>query len=112
VLLEFWATWCALCKQLLPELGKVKERYGDQVALIGVNITVNDSKERVRRYLAAHQPPFTALFDDQGAGSRAYDVPTTSFIVVIDRAGKVAYTGSGGDQDLVGAVAKVMGGSK
>jgi thiol-disulfide isomerase/thioredoxin len=109
VLIEFWATWCALCKALLPELGRVHQKYGDQVAMIGVNITVNDSKERVRRYLEAHKPPYLALFDDQGVGSRAFDVATTSFIVVIDKTGKVVYTGSGGDQDLVAAVGKAVG---
>lgn len=108
VLLEFWATWCSVCKTLLPELERVRKTYGDQVTMIGVNITVNDSRERVRRYLAVHRPPFLALYDDQGVSSRAYEVPTTSFIVVVDRAGKVAYTGSGEDQDLVAAVAKAV----
>jgi len=104
VLIEFWATWCALCKALLPELDRVRKTYGDRVEMIGVNITVNDSKDRVERYLAAHKPPFRPLFDTQGAGSRAFDVATTSFIVVIDGAGKVVYTGSGAEQDLVKAV--------
>ncbi len=104
VLIEFWATWCALCKALLPELGRVRKTYGDRITMIGVNITVNDSKDRVHRYLDLHKPPFLPLFDDKGAGSRAYDVATTSYIVVVDRTGKVVYTGSGGEQDLVKAV--------
>lgn len=108
VLIEFWATWCAICKSLLPELDRVKKTYGDRVTMIGVNITVNDSKERVRRYLEVHKPPFLPLFDNQGAGTRAFDVATTSYIVVIDRAGKVAYTGSGADQNLVTALAPLV----
>jgi thiol-disulfide isomerase/thioredoxin len=109
LLLEFWATWCALCKGLLPELDKVHQTFGDRVALYGVNVTVNDSKARVQRYLAEHHPPFEVLFDDKGVGVRAYDVPATSFVVVVDRAGKVVYTGSGEKQDLVGAVLKAVG---
>lgn len=109
VLIEFWATWCDLCRALLPQLEAVKKAYGDRVALIGVNITVNDSRERVRRYLARHQPPFLTLYDTQGVGSRAYDVPTTSFIVVVDAGGVVRYTGSGEDQDLVAAVRAAVG---
>jgi thiol-disulfide isomerase/thioredoxin len=108
VLLEFWATWCPVCKGLLPELDKVKSTYGDQVALYGINVTVNDSKARIQRYLAEHHPPFQVLFDDKGAGVRAYDVPATSFIVVVDGAGKVVYTGSGEKQDLVAAVQKAV----
>jgi thiol-disulfide isomerase/thioredoxin len=108
VLLEFWATWCPLCKALLPQLGRVRDAFGDRVELIGVNVTVNDSKDRIRRYLAEHRPPFRVLFDEKGAGARAYDVPGTSFVVVVDPGGKVVYTGSGEDQDLVAAVRRAL----
>jgi thiol-disulfide isomerase/thioredoxin len=108
VLLEFWATWCALCKALLPQLEAVRKTYGDNVELIGVNVTVNDSKRRVMRYLAEHNPPFRVLYDEKGVGARAFDVPGTSYIVVVDRNGKVAYTGTGDKQDLVAAVAKAF----
>jgi thiol-disulfide isomerase/thioredoxin len=111
VLLEFWATWCALCRALLPQLGRVRQAFGDRIELVGVNVTVNDSKDRVRRYLDEHHPPFRVLFDDRGVGARAYDVPGTSFIVIVDRSGQVAYTGSGAEQDLVAAVRKVLGGA-
>ena len=104
VLLEFWATWCALCKKLLPELALVRKTFGERIEIYGVNVVVNDSKSRVRRYLEEHRPPFQVLYDEKGAGARAFDVPGTSFIVVLDRRGRVVYTGTGGDQDLVAAV--------
>ena len=110
VLIEFWATWCALCKALLPQLEAVRKAYGDRIELVGVNVTVNDSKRRVARYLAEHKPPFRVLFDEKGVGARAFDVPGTSYIVVVDRGGKVVYTGSGAEQDLVAAVAKAFQG--
>jgi thiol-disulfide isomerase/thioredoxin len=108
VLIEFWATWCSLCKALLPQLEAIRTTYGDKVELVGVNVTVNDSKARVRKYLAEHRPPFRALYDEKGVGARAFDVPGTSYIVVVDRSGKVAYTGSGDQQDLVAAVRKAF----
>ena len=110
VLLEFWATWCSICKALLPQLEAVHNTFGDRVALLGVNVTVNDSKARVRRYLEEHHPPFLqVLYDEKGSGVRAFDVPATSFIVIVDRSGTVAYTGSGESQDLVAAVRKALG---
>ena len=108
VVLEFWATWCPICKSLMPQLEKVRQRFGDRVAILGVNITVNESKERVRRYLAQHRPPFLALYDEKGVSARAFEVPTTGFIVIVDAGGVVRYTGSGEDQDLVTEVAKVV----
>ena len=108
-MLEFWATWCSICKALLPQLEAVHNTFGDRVTILGVNVTVNDSKARIRRYLEEHKPPFQVLYDEKGAAVRAYDVPATSFIVVVDPTGKVTYTGSGERQDLVGAVRKALG---
>jgi peroxiredoxin len=100
VLLEFWATWCELCEELLPRVRAAHAAYGSKVEFIGVNVTVNQTPERVRRYVDKHQPGFRTLYDDQGSSIRAYKVPTTSYVVVVDRTGNVAYTGIGGTQDL------------
>lgn len=107
VFLEFWATWCELCKALYPRMEAAAARYGGKVAFYGINVTVNQTPARVRRYLDEHHPPFRTLYDSEGVGVRAYQAPTTSYVVIIDRHGNVAYTGSGGDQDLDAALAKV-----
>lgn len=98
--LEFWATWCELCEELLPRVRAAQATYGSDVEFIGINVTVNQSRERVRRYLETHKPPFMTLYDDEGASTRAYEVPATSYVVIVDRTGKIAYTGSGGSQDF------------
>lgn len=100
VFLEFWATWCELCEELLPRVRAAQAAYGSKVEFIGVNVTVNQSPERVRKYLDIHKPGFRTLYDDQGTSIRAYQVPATSYVVIVDRAGKVVYTGSGGTQDF------------
>jgi thiol-disulfide isomerase/thioredoxin len=107
VLLEFWATWCEVCEALLPTVRAAHEAYGDRVEFFGINVTVNQTPERVRRYLESHHPPFRTLYDAEGVGTRAYQAPTTSFIVIVDRAGKVAYTGTGEGQDLAAALRAV-----
>ena len=100
VLLEFWATWCEVCEELLPRIRRSQAAYGSAVEFIGINVTVNQTPARVRRYLQEHRPPFRTLYDDEGTSIRAFKVPATSYVVIVDGAGKVAYTGSGGDQDL------------
>jgi thiol-disulfide isomerase/thioredoxin len=107
VLLEFWATWCEVCKALLPRVRAAHAEFGDSVEFFGVNVTVNQTPERVRKYLDSEHPPYRTLYDDQGAATRAYEAPATSFIVIIDRAGKVAYTGTGATQDLAAALRTV-----
>jgi thiol-disulfide isomerase/thioredoxin len=109
VLLEFWATWCSNCEELLPRLQAAKALVGDRVEFVAVNVTVNQTPERVRRFLTEHAMPFQLLYDDQGASVRAYQAPATSFVVIADRSGTVVYTGLGGDQSFEPALRRVAG---
>jgi thiol-disulfide isomerase/thioredoxin len=108
VVLEFWASWCSNCKALEPELQKVAKQFGQQVKFVAVAVSANQTPERVKRYMQAHPMPIEMLYDRTGTAVDAYDVPATSYIVVIDRAGKVVYTGSGGSQDLTAAIRKAL----
>jgi thiol-disulfide isomerase/thioredoxin len=110
VLLEFWATWCANCHELEPTMKAMHAKYGDRVAFVGVAVSVNQSPARVKAYVAKHELPWAQVFDRRGNASGAYDAPATSYVVVLDRAGKVVYTGLGGKQNLEGALRKALGG--
>jgi len=109
VLMEFWATWCENCEALLPRLKAAYQSYGDKVEFLAVNVTVNQTPDKVHRYVDSHQLPFRLLYDDQGTSTRAYQAPATSFMVIVDRSGKVAYTGVGGDQAFEPALKQVAG---
>jgi thiol-disulfide isomerase/thioredoxin len=110
VLLEFWATWCANCHELEPTMKAMHAKYGSRVNFVGVAVSVNQSPERVKAYVKKHQLPWTQVFDRKGNASGAYDAPATSYVVVLDRAGKVVYTGLGGKQDLEAAIRKALRG--
>ena len=89
VLIEFWATWCGNCKELEPAMTAAARKYGPRVRFVGVAVSANQSQERVRRHLARHPLPLTMVYDHEGEATGAYDVPATSYVVVIDRAGTV-----------------------
>jgi thiol-disulfide isomerase/thioredoxin len=109
VLMEFWATWCGNCQELEPSMKALHKKYGARVAFLGIAVSVNQSTERVKAYVARHELPWTQLFDRRGDASGAYDAPATSYVVVLDKAGKVVYTGLGGKQDLEAALLKALG---
>jgi thiol-disulfide isomerase/thioredoxin len=111
VLMEFWATWCENCHELEPTMKAMHAKYGKQVAFVGVAVSVRQSPERIKAYVEKHQLPWTQVFDRKGNASGAYDAPATSYVVVLDRAGRVVYTGLGGKQDLEGAIRKALGAS-
>ena len=106
-LIEFWATWCPLCRALEPELKAAHRRFGGRVRFVAVAVAVNETAAGVRRHLAAHPMPFPFLWDTNGNATRAFQAPSTSYVVVLDAQGKVVYTGVGPDQDLQAALARV-----
>lgn len=110
VLMEFWATWCGNCSQLEPTMKAMHAKYGTRMAFIGVAVSVNQSPERIKAYVAKHDLPWIQLFDRMGHASGAYDAPATSYVVVLDASGKVVYTGLGGKQDLEPAIRTALGG--
>jgi thiol-disulfide isomerase/thioredoxin len=109
VLLEFWATWCANCEQLHPHMLAMHKKYGDRVEFVAVAVSFNQSVARAKAYVEKHGIPWTTLYDNKGNAGGAYDAPATSYIVVLDQAGKVVYTGLGGKQDLEPALKKAIG---
>jgi len=106
--LEFWATWCGNCKQLEPAMLAAHTKYKDRVQFIAVAVSLNQSVERVKAYQARFKLPFTFLYDRRGDVSELYDAPATSYVVIIDKAGRVVYTGVGGTQNLDAAIAKAL----
>src|SRR5438105_1556973 len=103
-LLEFWATWCPLCKALEPSLKAAHARYGRTVRFLAIGVGVNQSPASIKRHLTEHPLPFPVLFDGAGTAVRAYEAPTTSYIVVVDKTGTVTYTGTGAEQDIAAAL--------
>ena len=108
VLIEFWATWCPNCKELEPTLKAVAAKYADRVKFVGVAVSVNETRERVKAFVEKHALPGDQYFDTKGNASGAYDAPATSYVVVIDKSGKVVYTGLGGRQNLEAAIKKAL----
>ena len=113
VIVEFWATWCPICEELLPRMEAAQKKYGDRAEFVVVAVAVNQSKSSVRRHIEKHPMPFTFLWDANGAAVRAFQAPSTSYIAVLDSKGTVVYTGVGEDQDIEAALLKaVTGGTR
>ena len=106
VVLEFWALWCGNCKELEPQVQSLVKKYAGKVTFVAVAVSVNESPDRVKRYAEKYGYTHQVVFDVTGAATDAYAVPATSYVVVVDRTGKIVYTGLGGDQQLEAAVQK------
>jgi thiol-disulfide isomerase/thioredoxin len=111
VVLEFWATWCGNCQELEPTFQEVQKKYAGKVRFASIAVAINQSPERVRRWVARHQPGRDIFYDNAGDAAEEYDAPATSYVVIVDASGRVTYTGVGGKQDLEGEIVKALSGS-
>ena len=104
MVIEFWATWCPSCKQLEPVFLALQQKYGTRVKFMGVAVSVSQSPARVKAYTDKYKYRHETFFDTDGKATEAYDVPATSYVVVVNRKGDVVYTGVGGKQELEPAI--------
>ena len=90
VLVNFWATWCGPCRQEIPHLNKLYDKYrASGFVLLGVNI---DEDAKLATDLAARLGvKFPVLLDTDKKVSRLYDMRDMPATVVIDRDGRVRY---------------------
>jgi cytochrome c biogenesis protein CcmG, thiol:disulfide interchange protein DsbE len=111
VVLNFWATWCAPCRQEIPQFVDAYERYRDQ-GLVVVGVNMQEGKSIVRPYAEDFGMEFPIAIDVDGEVGDAYrllGLPVTYFI---DHEGVVrsVFTGpferTEGDTDVRGAIAQ------
>jgi thiol-disulfide isomerase/thioredoxin len=98
VVLEFWASWCAPCIQVLPRLAEWHRRYARKGLRI-VALT-NEDRKVVSRFVAAHRMRYTVALMADDRIPDAYDVRSIPMFVVIDRAGVVRHVEVGATADL------------
>jgi peroxiredoxin len=89
VVLNFWATWCAPCREELPTLEALhRELGGEGLEVVGVSVDRGD-RESVQRFAERHALSFSILHDPDQELARSYGVVGYPTTVVIDRAGKI-----------------------
>lgn len=84
VILNFWATWCPPCKAEMPHMQSFHEKFGDEVEVVAVNLTNNDSgMKRIQEFVDDYGLTFTIPLDKKGVVEDAYEATTipTSYII-------------------------------
>ncbi|MBT8082985.1 MAG: TlpA family protein disulfide reductase [Gammaproteobacteria bacterium] len=94
VMINFWATWCGPCRQEMPLLDELYNRY-QRVGfnLLGVNI--DDDSRRAMQMVEELGVGFPVLFDAGKDVSELYNVEAMPVTVIVDRRGTVRYVHHG-----------------
>ena len=94
VLINFWASWCGPCRQEMPVLSALHDKYRALgFTVLGVN--VESDTRKARKLLQDRPVSFPVVFDSDSVVSKQYDVVAMPSTVLVDRDGNMRYLHKG-----------------
>ena len=114
VLLNVWATWCHPCRDEIPELQALHERYGARgLELVGVSVDAESADEAIRAFTRDFRMTYPVWRDPAERVSAQFHVVGVPATFLIDREGVLRWRKTGpiqpGDASLVGALEEALG---
>ncbi len=91
VVVDFWATWCGPCREALPALKKIYEKYHPH-GLEVIGVSVDETMPEVTAFLTEEKLPWPTLFDasnTEQANAEYYGIQAIPTMFVVGRDGKV-----------------------
>ncbi len=90
ILLNFWATWCPPCRQEIPSMAALHDKYAaDGLKIIAISVDKRSSD--LANFVEEYRMPFQVLHDADGAVARQYGVFRYPESFLIDRDGQVLH---------------------
>ena len=94
VLINFWASWCGPCRQEMPYLNAIHNKY-EALGFTVLGVNVEEQVANARSFIAERPVDFPILFDSNNKVSELYKVIAMPTTVVIDRDGKMRFLHQG-----------------
>lgn len=95
VLLQFWTTWCPVCRQEQPALDNIEAEFGSS-GLVVLAVDDGESEAVVRKYLQERPRSCPVVVNDGHALAARFGAHSYPHYVVIDQNGNITASKSGG----------------
>ena len=90
VMINFWASWCGPCREEMPLLEQIHQRY-ERLGFTLLGVNVEEDSKMAENWLKDRPVSFPILFDPENGVSKLYDVAAMPSTVIVDRKGNVRY---------------------
>lgn len=86
VIVNFWATWCPPCREEIPEMIELANRFKDRLQIIGISEDEDATSEEVRDFAREARINYPIVMGSSGISAEYGGVPAlpTSFLVNTD----------------------------
>ena len=107
VLLDFFASWCGVCRAELPQLKTAFSKYQNDPTVAFVLVSIDEDDKRLQRYLTEMKFPFPVARLEAAQAEKAMGFDNVPQTFYVDAGGVVRYqlNGSESHGDSVGRVA-------
>jgi thiol-disulfide isomerase/thioredoxin len=94
IVVNFWATWCAPCREEMPEFVKAQTEYGPKgLQFVGIAVDQADKVAQFEKEIGLNYPSlvggFGAMELSKTLGNKLMALP---FTVIVDRQGAIVHT--------------------
>jgi peroxiredoxin len=87
-LVDFWATWCAPCREEVPMFKEFHEQYGPRGFTL-LAISMDDDESLVQEFVAEYDIPYPNLLGDEEVERTFGPIVGYPMAFLLDRDGKI-----------------------
>lgn len=109
VVLQFWASWCPVCREEIPKLKQLATQWQAKGVRV-LTVSADDDPAALKRFLAKQPLPYPVILDSATRPSAlaAYQVTGIPDTYILGLDGRISDHVVGGGSDLLSAVAEAL----
>lgn len=106
MLVEFWATWCGPCREAMPEIQAIHDKFGPRgLKVVAIS---NETRFEVESFKKSSSYTYPVYLDIDESANRAFGVRGFPTAFLINREGRIVWAGHPRDPKLRPAIENVL----
>ena len=88
LVIDFWASWCEPCRELMPKMSSLATSYKGKVNVIGISA---ENPDQIKKFWASTGNKYSAYADQNGFTFKNYHVNYIPTVAIIDAKGNLVF---------------------